>query len=453
MASDSTILLTGPTDIHMASIASGAQSSNNYGSIEEGPMEVDGIHVVMRFDLDSLPAGWTVDSAVLALVFDDSDAWGNPDANDSALFRLFDLKRSFSEGNNTGAAADSFEVSWDSALTSITDGNWATAGAESGTSDMDSTSFASFWIHAGNVSADGDTVTVTIPAATVYAWQVLNYGFVMHMDTLINGWSLNTPSWYHDNDANSDNHPSVTFYLTQPANDWGKANLQDPDSMYVSWIRGSVPTLNYGIATTSQVTGDAVPTTAGGVTLMRMVTDPRTAGYTQDSIQVYVWHVDASSDPTTEPNYLWLYLHGMNKTWNEGNENGAAADSGDVNWTAAITKSDGTDSVAWGSPGAQAVFGDRTQFPICSVLVDANRTDGFLKFTIPAAKITDSIFTYGIQIRTGPSDLTYQGVLLISDDHATVIKRPYWAGFESPAAAVEGGPWGAGTVGAKTTGP
>ena len=89
----------------------------------------------IKGDLSSIPAGSTVTAAVLSL-------YCNADRSTNATtYRLFRIRRDWIEGTKTGAAADTGEVTWNSAKHAVD--AWGTAGCSNTTSDREDTDVGS----------------------------------------------------------------------------------------------------------------------------------------------------------------------------------------------------------------------------------------------------------------------------------------------------------------------
>jgi hypothetical protein len=203
--------------------------------------------------------------------------------------------------------------------------------------------------------------------------------------------------------------------------------------MDVAWLRSSTSTLNYGAAPTSKSESGNPSSTAVGNTIIRMTSDPHTAGYTQDVCTLFIYYDASTSDPDNDADTLRMHGHVLRRDWGEGDNIAVASDAGEADWVDAI---EGTSS--WATAGALNTTTDIQAAVACSSIYIVNATaSGYLTLEIAGSHLTQDFFDYGIMLRVGWSDATFEVVTWNSDDNATETFRPYFSGYETaPAGGV-----------------
>jgi hypothetical protein len=217
--------------------------------------------------------------------------------------------------------------------------------------------------------------------------------------------------------------------------DWGgKEVYQSPDSMAATHARSSDPTYNYGAYTwTASAPGTSVNTRN---MWYRPVNDPRTGGYTQDSVKLHFYNDPGNSTPFTDgTDSAFLTLFILKKLFGEGdNATGAIAGTGECNWTYAESS-----SVAWATAGALGSgdrYGPLDSFAVTKAWTDASSTDSEeVILTIRGDGAIDSLFTYGawVGFTSGVSSPPTGMWFFFSDDWTTALQRPWIEGWEHSA--------------------
>jgi len=226
--------------------------------------------------------------------------------------------------------------------------------------------------------------------------------------------------------------PSLVY-----AQDWGGTAYRDADSVQDATISSDTPDSNWGASGAINVwSGVSVERQNS---LIRFENDPHTTGWTQTAGTLFVWYDAASSDPDASTDSLILYGYVLRRTWNEGNENGLTADSGDCDWTATMTKTSGADSVSWSTPGAQNTNTDRQNVVACSSkIIEDTTASQYLAMPIASGHMTQDFFDYGMVLTVGWSDANNETVVLRSSENSTVGFRWYINGYESVGATSAG---------------
>jgi hypothetical protein len=230
--------------------------------------------------------------------------------------------------------------------------------------------------------------------------------------------------------AGTDESRKYGLYATYYMPDWGGPDQRNPTQLDVTKGRASQSTLNFGALTSMNVESGNPSTVAAQTTYIKMVNDPRTAGYTQLGCTLYVWYTASSSDPDNDADSLKIHGYVFRRTWGEGDNVGTTSDAGEADW---VDAQDG--SVAWGTAGALNTTSDIQAVIACSSQVIINATgDQYIALPIAASHLTEDFFDFGVMVRMGWSDVAFEGVAMISDDHSAVHTRPFFVGAEAPAA-------------------
>lgn len=124
---------------------------------------------IIKFDLSSIPAGSTINSATLALVL---TAAGSFRSNNNRTVRIYRLLRAFVET----------EATWVKATSSV---NWGTAGCSNTTSDREATDIGSTTFNTTDAQYAEKTFTLTTSAieAMITGGAFTNNGFLIKADT------------------------------------------------------------------------------------------------------------------------------------------------------------------------------------------------------------------------------------------------------------------------------
>ena len=212
---------------------------------------------------------------------------------------------------------------------------------------------------------------------------------------------------------------------------WGQADWttgQAADSMDYTQIV-SATDANYGALIAGSWRSGAGAAIVRA-TLMKPAHDLRTAGYTQDSVKIWI-KLQANMDPDVTSDSCELQGYALRVPFGEGDNQGANADAGESSWNAS---EEGTND--WTTGGAQSTTNDRFATKICSLIVvgEASRPATWLTLTIYPPNITDDLWNNGIVIEP-VCDVAFETMDNISDDNAVAADRPYWEGWETAPAA------------------
>jgi hypothetical protein len=241
------------------------------------------------------------------------------------------------------------------------------------------------------------------------------------------------------------NKYSFIGYYTPMTYSWGGNKLKHVDSIYGAYMRNDddaeqdFDTLNHGVTVSFNFktgSGTGGSTSSNRTALMRLVNDPRTGGYTQDSVRIYFAVQGTATGFDDSLRYDWYVL---NKTWGEGTKDGVRATSGEVSWD-----SSQTGTVAWTSQNGAKDAGDHTPTSIAgSKWIDSTTWARDTLFdnvlytyvTIPSSHLTNDFFTKGTVFYIGEQrNTTFVTVGWGSDDNTvnTPRRKPFMVGWESP---------------------
>jgi len=211
---------------------------------------------------------------------------------------------------------------------------------------------------------------------------------------------------------------------------WGSAvNYQFSDSMdVVQIIEPSLDDNNYGAFVSTSLRTGGGGHDEGRNSLYKMVNDPRTAGYVQDSVKLHVL-LQANMDPDVVTDTTYILGHVLRVPFGEGDNSGTAADAGEVSWNAS---EEGTND--WTTAGAQSTADDRFSAIACSLLVpgEVSRPATWLTFTFVSPP--DEFFDNGVLLTMASySKSAYETMDFFSDDYSSNTSfRPWFEGWESP---------------------
>lgn len=247
-------------------------------------------------------------------------------------------------------------------------------------------------------------------------------------------------------ETNNTNKYAIQVFYTPMTFSWGGSKLKHVDSIYATNLR-DVPTTNddstnFGITGSFTYSTDAGSGTAvidTRANLLRLVNDPRTGGYTQDSLRIYFYMTQGLTSESNDSVKIGYFI--LNKTWGEGTKDGARGTSGEATWDSAQV---GT--VAWTSQAGAHNAGDHGSE--VALFWDnfnswANDTTSFggtdflyYYITIPGASITSDFFSYGIVFwAVEQRNVTFITKTVGSTDDntlGTTLVKPFIVGWESP---------------------
>lgn len=154
---------------------------------------------LIKFDLSSIPAGSTINSAVITLTYSFA---GNTDANNNRTMQVYRMLRAWVEDQAT----------WNIAATGT---NWGTAGASNTSTDRETSSIGS--VACATSDAQYSTKDITLTASKIQEMitggAFTNNGFLLQMDTEVDDLYLFCTS----NNATASRRPKFVIDYTPPA--------------------------------------------------------------------------------------------------------------------------------------------------------------------------------------------------------------------------------------------